>query len=231
MSVNDNIEFLNTLLVTDPRMSQLSIKWINQLSKYDNLISEFKKVYAKYPYLGSMGAILWVTIKLKYNPHVMEDLSLLELMGVAFKSPDSFRMWHSRTICMHIDRLYAELPNGLHSDIRYLVPPNTVAVDLGELSINFIDGMMNLYERGKYIGNVMEYPEIEVNAGLIKIKACTYFKFENMDGAVTYRLGLGKGKLCVVDTSGSSPLIGYSLCAKYRGYLDCRLVIIPRKKR
>lgn len=219
MSVADNITFLNTLILTDPSMMELSKNGLKRLSKCDNLMKEFRSIYKSYPFLNNIQILRLAYIKINRNKQIMDTFRLVETIERTFNTCGSFDKWLRVSCTKAIDLIDRDYVKPWYDIVKMYLPPDTIAVDLGDISLNIANGWIGIYEKGKYIGRTVEWPEITVEDNLIKIKAGT------LGSEFTYHISNGVGGFHVDKRLNSTPWGATKNFAKYRGYITCNMNI------
>lgn len=187
MSVQENMDFLNILTVTDPKMYKVTQKWVNKLAKKESLIEEYRELHRKWPYIDRVMSVAWLTIKLIYNPLVIDNWSLLERLGESLESSSEFYDCIRGALVRRENFRKRDKNEDLYIDAEFNYRDTDMKI--GELSIRIGDGLMTVYESGVYVGRLLGFPEIVIRDGEIQVRVGMYSK-ETVYYLVESRSGL-----------------------------------------
>lgn len=168
MSVQENMDFLNILTVTDPKMYKVNQKWVNKLAKKESLIEEYRELHRKWPYVERVTLVTWLSMKLFDNPLTIDNLSLLERLGESFKSSGEFYDCVRGAFVRRENFRTRDKNEDLYIDVEYSY--SVTDMKIGELSIRIGGGLMTVYESGVYVGRLLGFPEIVIRDGEIQVR-------------------------------------------------------------
>lgn len=213
-----NMEFLNTLAMTDSNMTQLFDPGPEKLLSYQNLQKDFYRIRKANPFLGNLQVARVVILQHETDPTIEKNLKLMEYISLCLGWRDGYMQWINYELYSH--RYEVMLDKGIKSSgISADVLVNIPEFYLGRSVFMKRDrNYMNVFEEGKgLVGTLTAGQGVEIENGTARF--LTY----NNNKHTTYEMRLGSQGLYINKSYPTKGFTSWSGAEEYRGIVECVL--------
>lgn len=214
-----NIEFLNTLAITDSSMTQLFDPGPEKLMSYPNLQKDFYRIRKANPFLGNLQVARVVILQHETNPTIEKNLKLMEYISLCLGWREGYMQWINRELYTNRYEISSDGSverNGLSIEVRV----NTLEFYLGRSIFMKRDrNYMYVFGEGKrLLGTFTAGQGIEIENGIAGFIVCSNGKH------ITYEMKLGNQGMYISNIYPTGEVSSHRMGDDgYHGIVECIL--------
>lgn len=218
-----NIEFFNTLAMTDINMTSLHGNGIKLLLGYSKLQGDFQRIRREFPFLGNSQILRLILIEHERDTKIVQSLNILEYVAKACNGVDHYRKFLISTLHDDLCEKLIFSKRSIPEEIIIFTPYES-ALHFGELTLTPCRGeLVARNQEGEYLGKLCTEYGLSIKDDVIQLVL-------HQDGEIHYRMKLGKQGLHIVHKEKSSLSSRSMFLTSYYGKISCYIDILCQRE-